>query len=160
MRIPYQDFPENIFSLSDEIGIVDQSLLKTCNMLSLSSYGYHGDKGTILASGSHFSTLLQLGDLLQEANRGYDMFLMSRINNSRNTELLSSIHRHKKLTVIMDHIPYEEWRNQLFSALDLKTEEIQFQWITPKYEKLTTIFDTYHREQTAFDAKSLFERLE
>ena len=85
---------------------------------------------------------------------------MSRINGDWNQDFLSSVQKNKKLTVIMDYLPTEAWLADFESQLQQAgVEEFALQWIFPKYENLTTIFDEYHREQAEFDAISLKSRL-
>ncbi len=160
IRVPYQEFPENIFNLADEVGIIDAQMLGKIDFLSLKGYGYAGDYGTILASGANFPTVLQLGDLLNESWRACDIFVMSRLNGDWNQDFLSSVQKNKKLTVIMDYLPTEAWLADFESQLQQAgVGEFALQWISPKYENLTTIFDEYHREQAEFDAISLKSRL-
>ncbi len=160
IRIPHQYFSENIFSLTDEIGFVDSQMLGKIDFLSLKGYWYTGDEGTVLASWANFSTLLQLGDILNQAGGWRDLFVMSRLNGERHSDFLSSIHKTKKLAVIMDYQPSDARKTAFYQKI-LRAGgcEFQLERIAPQYKLLTTIFDEFYREQTEFDAQGIFSRL-
>lgn len=154
IRIPHQHFPESIFSVED-VAIVDAQTLWPIEVLSLTGYGYTGSDATIITTGTNFSTILQLGDLLQEQNFNTDIFVLSKITIDLTEEMKSSLHKTKKLIRIMDQLP-----NQLKSFLSeqlhhLGLKDISIQILSPSYEKLTTIFDEFSSEQAEFNAEGL-----
>jgi hypothetical protein len=161
LRIPHQHFPESIFS-TEEIGIIDAQTLTTIKTLNLTNYGYAGDKGTIIATGANFATALQLGDILTEQGRPMDTFVLSQISFDFTEDIRSSLHKTKKLVRISDFLPTDEFRDRLtYEALQQKNlQHIQVQFLSPKYEHLTTIFDEFSAEQAEFDAKGLAGRIE
>jgi transketolase C-terminal domain/subunit len=111
IRIPHLHFPESIFSV-DDVAIVDAQTLGPVEILSLTGYGYAGEDATIITTGANFSTILQLGDLLQEEGIHTDMFVLSKLTIDMPQELKSSLHKTKKLIRIMDQLP-----NQLESLI-------------------------------------------
>jgi hypothetical protein len=157
LRIPHLHFPENIFSTQD-IAIIDAHNLHHLEVLSLKSYGYAGEEGTIIATGANFPTALQVGDILQEQGKGLDIFVCTTLGKMTE-EMKSSLHQTQKLFFIIDHVS-QGLKNIIEKRL--KAEElnnINVQLLTPKYEKLTTIFDEFSAEQADFDAKGLVERM-
>ena len=102
LRIPHQHFPESIFSMED-LGIIDQQLINTIEILSLKTYGYTGDNATLLTSAANFSTALQAGTVLQEQTTPIDIFIISKLNAEWNTEIISSLKATKNLIVMIDH---------------------------------------------------------
>jgi hypothetical protein len=155
-RIPHLHFPESIFTTED-IAIIDKQMIEPIDTLSLKGYGYAGEKGTLLATGSNFSTLLQLGDLLQASENQMDMFVLSKLTGFLTEEIKSSLHSTKKLFLVIDHLPSESFKSaiqQLLHSAGLR--EITTEYLVPKYEKLTTIFDEFSAEQTEFDANGIY----
>lgn len=158
IRIPHQHFPESIFSVED-VAIVDAQTLWPIEVLSLTGYGYTGSDATIITTGANFSTILQLGDLLQEQNFNTDIFVLSKITIDLTEEMKSSLHKTKKLIRIMDQLP-NELKNQLPKWLEnFGLHNISIQILTPNYKKLTTIFDEFSLEQSEFDANSLIQKV-
>jgi transketolase C-terminal domain/subunit len=104
IRIPHLHFPETIFSV-EEMAIVDEQSLGSLEMLSLTGYGYAGNDATLITSGANFSTVLQLGDLLQEREIHVDIFVLSKLTIDMTEALKSSLHKTKKLIRITDQLP-------------------------------------------------------
>jgi hypothetical protein len=50
--------PDAIFDV-DELGIIDASMLENLDSISLKTYGFAGNDGVILATGSLFATAIQ-----------------------------------------------------------------------------------------------------
>jgi hypothetical protein len=160
LRIPHLHFPESIFSTSD-IAIIDKEMKDTINILSLKGYGYAGDNGTLLATGANFSSLLQLGDILQAEGKGMELFVISKLTAEGTEELRSSLHRTKKLILLIDHLPSPALQERITTRLEKAgLTQISIQYLTPAYEKLTTIFDEFSAEQADFSADKLGKRLE
>jgi hypothetical protein len=159
LRIPHLHFPESIFTTED-IAVIDQQMMTSLETLSLKGYGYAGDGGTLLATGSNFSTLLQLGDLLQAQEKGMDMFVLSKLTGFLTEEIKSSLHTTKSLFIMIDHLPSEAFTAMITDQLHIAgLKDITISFLTPKYEQLTTIFDEFSAEQTTFDATGLSSRL-
>ncbi|MDR0282316.1 MAG: hypothetical protein LBI53_03165 [Candidatus Peribacteria bacterium] len=155
LRIPHQHFPESIFSVED-LGVIDQQLLTTIEVLSLKSYGYAGDNATLLASAANFSTALQAGTILQEQSTPIDIFIISKLNADWNAEIISSLKTTKKLIVMIDHQASKSLQYLITTQLQKHVlNDIEVIYFTPEYEKLTTIFDEFAMEQTGFDAERL-----
>ncbi|MDR2415218.1 MAG: hypothetical protein LBD75_00985 [Candidatus Peribacteria bacterium] len=155
LRIPHLHFPESIFT-TKEIAIIDKQMIENIETLSLKGYGYAGDGGTFLATGANFSTLLQLGDMLQAQGKGMDMFILSTLTGPLTEEIKSSLHTTKKLFLMIDHLPSDPFKALIEKQLSTaRLRDITVQYITPQYEKLTTIFDEFSAEQTVFDAERI-----
>lgn len=159
LRIGHQHFPEDIFAV-EEIGIVDQQIIASIDLLSLTSYGYHGDEGTLLATASLFPTALQIGDILNEEEKSIDIFMVSLLNLEWSDEIITSLKRTKKLFFLIDHLPIESLRSLISVQLEkAKLKDIEVLYFTPNYGKLTTIFDEFSAEQADFDAPSIVEKI-
>ncbi|MDR0651002.1 MAG: hypothetical protein LBG59_06490 [Candidatus Peribacteria bacterium] len=159
LRIPHLHFPESIFTTED-ITIIDKRMMTPIETLSLKGYGYAGDEGTFLATGSNFSTLLQLGDLLQSQGKEMDMFVLSKLTGMLTEEIKHSLHTTKKLFLVIDHLDSEAFKAIITHQLHIAgLTDIAIEYFTPKYEQLTTIFDEYSAEQTAFDATKIIKKL-
>ena len=52
------EMPDAIFDV-DELGIIDASMLENLDSISLKTYGFAGNDGVILATGSLFATAIQ-----------------------------------------------------------------------------------------------------
>ena len=159
IRIPHQHFPESIFS-TEEIGIIDESILHAVEILSLKGYGYTGEQGTILTTGANFSTVLQLGDLLNEKEKHMDIFVLSKLTAEFTEEIISSLKITKKLIWISDFKSTSSFTLKMEKYLQsLGMKDIKILYFTPKYENLTTIFDEFSAEQAEFDAEGLLKRI-
>ena len=58
IRLLHKEMPEAIFDV-DELGIIDASMLENLDSISLKTYGFAGNDGVILATGSLFATAIQ-----------------------------------------------------------------------------------------------------
>lgn len=58
IRILHKEMPDAIFDV-DELGIIDASMLENLDSISLKTYGFAGNDGVILATGSLFATAIQ-----------------------------------------------------------------------------------------------------
>jgi hypothetical protein len=159
LRIPHQHFPESIFSTED-IGIINAEMLQSLEVLSLKGYGFSGTAGTILATGANFATALQLGELLNAQATPMDMFILSKLTIDLTAEIKSSLHQTKKLYFLVDHLPSEALKTAFSHTLQSSgLREVEMHFLTPTYEKLTTIFDEFSSEQAEFDAEGLMKKL-
>ncbi|MDR2541538.1 MAG: hypothetical protein LBD11_07470 [Candidatus Peribacteria bacterium] len=159
LRIPHQHFPESIFS-TEEIGIIDAQMLQSLEVLSLKGYGYTGNTGTLIATGANFPLALQLGDYLNEQEKPMDLFILSKLTINFTEEIKSSLHQSKKLYFLIDHLPSQAMKNFLQQTLTASgVHGVEVHVLTPKYEKLTTIFDEFSAEQADFDTRGLSQRL-
>ncbi|GHV22451.1 hypothetical protein FACS189428_4540 [Clostridia bacterium] len=159
LRIPHQHFPESIFS-TEEIGIIDAQMLQSLEVLSLKGYGYAGNTGTLIATGANFPLALQLGDYLNEQQKPMDLFVLSKLTIDFTEEIKSSLHQTKKLYFLVDHLPSEALKNSLLQTLLASgLSAVKLSFLTPRYEKLTTIFDEFSAEQAEFDVRGLSQYL-
>lgn len=159
LRIPYQHFPQSIFS-TEEIGIIDAQMLTTLETFSLKTYGYSGENGTIIATGANFPTLLQLGDLLQSAGNAMDLFTITKFPLQLTQEMKDSLHQTKKLFFISDFLPSQARKDHFHSSLKSQGfSQGEIHYLSPHYQQVTTIFDEFSTEQAGFDAKGLAERI-
>jgi hypothetical protein len=58
IRLLHKEMPDAIFDV-DELGIIDASMLENLDSISLKTYGFAGNDGVILATGSLFATAIQ-----------------------------------------------------------------------------------------------------
>jgi hypothetical protein len=159
LRIPHQHFPESIFS-TEEIGIIDAQMLQSLEVFSLQGYGFSGGAGTLLATGANFATTLQLGELLNEQSIPMDIFILSKLTIDLTEEIKSSLHKTKKLYVLIDHLPSEALQKTLYHTLEhSRLHDIAIHFLTPNYAKLTTMFDEFSIEQAEFDAEGLITKV-
>ncbi len=159
IRLPYRELPDAIFDV-DELWIIDASMLENLDSISLKTYGFSWNNATIFASGSLFSLALQTGEILKEKWKDISMFIFQRLNTERNNEMIESIKKSQNLYILIDHNEtnhLRSWIENWLKQYDLNNIKLNF--LTPKYENLTTIFDTYQDEQSDFSPEKLSERI-
>lgn len=155
IRLTYRELPDTIFDV-DELWIIDASMLENLDTISLKTYGFSGDNLTIFASGSLFSTALQTWELLQNKWKEISIFIFQKLNSERTSEMIKSIDKTKKLYILIDHEPTNNLKLQIKKWLqNHNLKDIIFTFLTPNYNKLTTIFDEYQDEQTSFSPNDL-----
>jgi hypothetical protein len=89
-----------------------------------------------------------------------DIFVLSKLSFDFTEKIRSSLHRTKKLIRISDFSPSDEFKDKLTLTLEQKRiPHIHLQFLSPKYELLTTIFNEFSTEQTEFDATGLVSRI-
>ena len=159
IRLLHKEMPDAIFDV-DEIGLIDASMLENLDSISLKTYGFVGNDGVILATGSLFATAIQTWEIIQEHNKQVSIFLLQKLNADRNEEMIENIKNSRKLFILVDHDNSEKFRKWVESGLKRYwLIDIEFSIICPKYEKLTTIMNEYQEEQSDFNPEKLSRRI-
>ena len=151
--------PDAIFDV-DELGIIDASMLENLDSISLKTYGFAGNDGVILATGSLFATALQTWEIVQNHNKQVSIFILQRLNADWSEEIIENIKNSKKLFILIDHDNSEELRKWVeYWLKNYQLTDIEVNIVCPKYEKLTTIMNEYQEEQSDFDPEKLSQRI-
>ncbi len=159
IRLLHKEMPDAIFDV-DELWIIDASMLENLDSISLKTYGFAGNNGVILATGSLFATALQTWEIIQNHNKQVSIFILQKLNADWNNEIIENIKNSKKLFILVDHDDSEELRKWTESRLKKYwLTDIEPNIICPKYEKLTTIMNEYQEEQSDFDPEKLSQRI-
>ena len=159
IRLLHKEMPDAIFDV-DELGIIDASMLENLDSISLKTYGFAGNDGVILATGSLFATALQTWEIIQNHNKQVSIFVLQKLNTDWNEEIIENIKNSKKLFILVDHDDSDELRKWIESELKKYwLTDIELNIIYPKYEKLTTIMNEYQEEQSDFDPEKLSQRI-
>ena len=159
IRLLHKEMPDAIFDV-DEIGIIDASMLENLDSISLKTYGFAGNDGVILATGSLFATAIQTWEIIQKRNKQVSIFVLQKLNSDRNEEMIENIKNSKKLFILVDHNDSEglrKWVERWLKKYWLT--DIQLNIICPKYGNLTTILNEYQEEQSDFDPEKLSQRI-
>ncbi len=159
IRLLHKEMPNAIFDV-DELGIIDASMLENLDSISLKTYGFAGNDGVILASGSLFATAIQTGEIIQNHNKQVSIFVLQKLNSDWTEEMIENIKNSKKLFILIDHNDSEEIRKQIKNRMkNYGLNDVELNIICPKYEKLTTILNEYQEEQSDFDPEKLAQRI-
>ena len=159
IRLLHKEMPDAIFDV-DELGIIDASMLENLDSISLKTYGFAGNDGVILATGSLFATAIQTWEIIQNHNKQVSIFVLQKLNSNWSDEMIENIKISKKLFILIDHNDSEELRKRVENGLkNYGLNDIELNIICPKYEKLTTILDEYQEEQSDFDPEKLSQRI-
>lgn len=159
IRLLHKEMPDAIFDV-DELGIIDASMLENLDSISLKTYGFAGNDGVILATGSLFATAIQTWEIIQNHNKQVSIFVLQKLNSNWSDEIIENIKNSKKLFILIDHNDSEELRKRVENGLkNYGLNDIELNIICPKYEKLTTILDEYQEEQSDFDPEKLSQRI-
>lgn len=159
IRLLHKEMPDAIFDV-DELGIIDASMLENLDSISLKTYGFAGNDGVILATGSLFATAIQTWEIIQNHNKQVSIFVLQKLNSQRSEEMIENIRNSKKLFILIDHENTDELRNWIEKRMkNLNLADTELSIISPKYEKLTTILNEYQEEQSDFDAEKLAQRI-
>lgn len=159
IRLLHKEMPDAIFNV-DELWIIDASMLENMDSISLKTYGFAGNDGVILATGSLFATAIQTWEIIQNHNKQISIFVLQKLNSDWNDEMIENIRNSKKLFIVIDHSNSEELKKWVENGLKkYLLTDIELNIICPKYEKLTTILNEYQEEQSAFDPEKLAERI-
>ena len=116
IRLLHKEMPDAIFDV-DELGIIDASMLENLDSISLKTYGFAGNDGVILASGSLFATAIQTWEIIQEHNKQVSIFVLQKLNADWNDEIIENIKNSKQLFILVDHDNSEELRKWVESGL-------------------------------------------
>jgi len=159
IRLLHKEMPDAIFDV-DELGIIDASMLENLDSISLKTYGFAGNDGVILATGSLFATAIQTWEIIQEHNKQVSIFVLQKLNADWSEEMVQNIKNSQKLFILVDHENTDELKNWVENRMkNLNLTDIQFNIICPKYEKLTTILNEYQEEQSDFNPEKLSQRI-
>lgn len=159
IRLLHKEMPDAIFDV-DELWIIDASMLKNLNSISLRTYWFAGNDGVILTTGSLFATAIQTWEIIQNHNKQVSIFVLQKLNSQWNEEMVENIKNSKNLFILIDHNNNQELRNWIEKRLkNLDLTDIQVNIISPKYEKLTTILNEYQEEQSDFNPENLSQRI-
>ena len=159
IRLLHKEMPDAIFDV-DELGIIDASMLENLDSISLKTYGFAGNDGVILATGSLFATAIQTWEITQNHNKQVSIFVLQKLNSNWSEEMIENIRNSKKLFILIDHNDSEELRKRVENGLkNYQLSDIQLNIICPKYENLTTILNEYQEEQSDFDPERLSQRI-
>lgn len=160
IRLPYREQPDAIFDV-DELGIIDSSMLENLDTISLSSYGFSWKDWTIFASGSLFSSALQMWELVQNSNKQISIFIFQKLNSERTDEMVESIKKSQNLYILIDHEETAQMKFWIETKLkQYNLNSIKLRFLTPKYENLTTIFDAYQDEESDFSPDILSQNID
>jgi len=159
IRLLHKEMPDAIFDV-DELWIIDASMLKNLDSISLKTYGFAGNDGVILATGSLFATAIQTWEIIQNHNKQVSIFVLQKLNSSWSEEMIENIKNSKKLFILIDHNDSEELKKRIENGMkNYGLNYIQLNIICPKYENLTTILNEYQEEQSDFDPERLSQRI-
>ena len=159
IRLLHKEMPDAIFDV-DELGIIDASMLENLDSISLKTYGFAGNDGVILATGSLFATTIQTWEIIQNHNKQVSIFVLQKLNSNWTEEMIENIKNSKKLFILIDHSDSEELRKRVENGMkNYELNDIQLNIICPKYENLTTILNEYQEEQSDFDPEKLSQRI-
>ena len=159
IRLLHKEMPDAIFDV-DELWIIDASMLENLDSISLKTYGFAGNDGVILATGSLFATAIQTWEIIQEHNKEVSIFVLQKLNADWSEEMVQNIKNSQKLFILVDHENTDELRNWIENRMkNLNLTDIQFNIISPKYGNLTTILNEYQEEQSDFDPEKLSQRI-
>ena len=159
IRLLHKEMPDAIFDV-DELGIIDASMLENLDSISLKTYGFAGNDGVILATGSLFATALQAWEIIQNHNKQVSIFVLQRLNADWCEEIIENIKNSKKLFILIDHDNSEELRKWVeYWLKNYQLTDIEVNIVCPKYEKLTTIMNEYQEEQSDFDSEKISQRI-
>jgi len=159
IRLLHKEMPDAIFDV-DELGIIDASMLKNLDSISLKTYGFAWNDGVILATGSLFATAIQTWEIIQAHNKQVSIFVLQKLNSNWSDDMIQNIKDSQKLFILIDHESTDELKNWIVKRIKkLNLTNIQLNIISPKYENLTTILNEYQEEQSDFDPKKLSQRI-
>ena len=158
IRLLHKEMPDAIFDV-DELWIIDASMLENLDSISLKTYGFVGNDGVIIATGSLFASAIQTWEIIQNSKQ-VSIFVLQKLNTQRSEEMVDNIRNSKKLFILIDHNDSDEIRNWIEKMMkNLQLTDIELNIISPKYENLTTILNEYQEEQSDFDPEKLAQRI-
>ncbi len=159
IRLLHKEMPDAIFDV-DELWIIDASMLENLDSISLKTYGFAGNDGVILATGSLFATAIQTWEIIQNHNKQISIFVLQKLNSDWTEEMIENIKNSKKLFILVDHDNSEELRKRVENWMkNYWLSDVELSIICPKYERLTTILNEYQEEQSDFDPEKLAQRI-
>ncbi len=159
IRLLHKEMPDAIFDV-DELWIIDASMLKNLDSISLKTYGFAGNDGVILATWSLFATAIQTWEIIQNHNKQICIFVLQKLNSDWTEEMIENIKNSKKLFILVDHNDSEGLRKRIENWMkNYWLNDVELSIIYPKYEKLTTILNEYQEEQSDFDPEKLSQRI-
>lgn len=159
IRLLHKEMPDAIFDV-DELGIIDASMLKNLDSISLKTYGFAGNDWVIITTGSLFATAIQTWEIIQNHNKQVSIFVLQKLNSNWSDEMIENIKVSKNLFILVDHNDSEELRKRIENKMKkYGLNNIELNIICPKYENLTTILNEYQEEQSDFNPEKLSQRI-
>ncbi len=149
-----QEIADNIYASPSEeeewIQYIDKNLIDNSEILSLLS----PEKADLLVVWfwNHFEELVKLSQFLSLDKARIALAILNNWNYLFSEEFKEYYKNAKKIAFILDCNINKEIETQLSKLW----KPIEF--ITPEFEKLTSIFPEYYYEQTWFNANSLYEK--
>lgn len=149
-----QEIADNIYASPSEeeewIQYIDKNLIDNSEILSLLS----PEKADLLVVWfwSHFEELVKLSQFLSLDKARIALTILNNWNYLFSEEFKEYYKNAKKIAFILDCNINKEIETQLSKLW----KPIEF--ITPEFERLTSIFPEYYYEQTWFNANSLYEK--
>ena len=149
-----QEIADNIYASPSEeeewIQYIDKNLIDNSEILSLLS----PEKADLLVVWfwNHFEELVKLSQFLSLDKARIALAILNNWNYLFSEEFKEYYKNTKKIAFILDCNINKEIETQLSKLW----KPIEF--ITPEFEKLTSIFPEYYYEQTWFNANSLYEK--
>jgi hypothetical protein len=149
-----QEIADNIYASPSEeeewIQYIDKNLIDNSEILSLLS----PEKADLLVVWfwNHFEELVKLSQLLSLDKARIALAILNNWNYLFSEEFKEYYKNAKRIAFILDCNVNKEIETQLSKLW----KPVEF--ITPEFEKLTSIFPEYYYEQTWFNANSLYEK--
>lgn len=149
-----QEIADNIYASPSEeeewIQYIDKNLIDNSEILSLLS----PEKSDLLVIWfwNHFEELVKLSQFLSLDKARIALAILNNWNYLFSEEFKEYYKNAKKIAFILDCNINKEIETQLSKLW----KPIEF--ITPEFERLTSIFPEYYYEQTWFNANSLYEK--
>lgn len=149
-----QEIADNIYDSPSEeeewIQYIDKNLIDNSEILSLLS----PEKADLLVVWfwNHFEELVKLSQFLSLDKARIALAILNNWNYLFSKEFKEYYKNAKRIAFILDCNVNKEIETQLSKLW----KSVEF--ITPEFEKLTSIFPEYYYEQTWFNANSLYEK--
>lgn len=137
------------------IGFIDKKLIDTSGFTTLNQHPLA--KKSIIFTGELLSTAIQVDYLSKNKDKDWDIFVIDQIIDNQLPEALQKSIKSSKEAIIVADQNKHKWET-LFPQLDQLG--INFRYLLPQYQKLTTFLEDYQYEEAEFDAKGIFKKLE
>ena len=152
--LPSQEVSDNIYDSPSEeeewIQFIDKNLIDESEVLSLLSP--KNSDLFIIWFWNHFEELVKLSQLLANNPARISLAIINNWNYLFSEGFKDYYKDCKKIAIIMDC----NINNDIKKQLNILWKPIEF--ITPEFNKLTSVFPEYYYEQTWFNAISLYEK--
>ena len=152
--LPAQEIADNIYDSPSEeeewIQFIDKSLIDNHEILSLLSP--EKPDLLIIGFGNHFEELVKLSQFLAMDKARISLAIVNNWNYLFSEDFKEYYKNAKKIAIILDCNTNKDVENKLSKLW----KSIVF--LTPEFDKLTSIFPEYYFEQTWFNAILLYEK--